>query len=178
MAVKPPYPVQSDKFGYDGTGILIGGKWYDIYGGSAYPPNWKNVGTNMAEYLDTESPGKYGDAVQWLNHANYRTKNNFLTLWLTYGNSLDPGHGGKQFPVPGIPNPLKPKNPLAGVPNPISGVTDFLQRLWGVISSKEFWLRVAEVGIGAIMLGVGISHLSTNAGAALRKVPVYGKVIG
>lgn len=74
-----------------------------------------------------------------------------------------------------------PQNPFPdpGRAEPGLGPLDlggFLSAL-GVIFSGEFWLRVAEFLIGAVLVGVGVAHISPAAGATLRRIPVYGKAI-
>lgn len=56
-------------------------------------------------------------------------------------------------------------------------VAQFLAKLGAVIFSAEFWIRAAEVTVGVLLVGVGAAAMSHKAGAALGKIPVYGKVI-
>lgn len=63
--------------------------------------------------------------------------------------------------------------PVTGPPNPLPSVAAFL----ALLTEPQTWLRVLEVLIGLVLLGIGVAHISGGAGATLRKIPVYGKAI-
>jgi hypothetical protein len=56
---------------------------------------------------------------------------------------------------------------------PITSVLDFLNKLL----DPHLWLRILEAVAGLVLIGVGVAKLSSGGGAALRKIPVYGKAI-
>jgi hypothetical protein len=66
----------------------------------------------------------------------------------------DPGEA-----TPGI-GPVKIPNPLA-----------FLQNLWSVITSKEFWIRLGEGILGVILIAVGMAKVSDRADSLVSKIP-------
>jgi hypothetical protein len=51
------------------------------------------------------------------------------------------------------------------VPNPLKGLTDFLN----LLLSAQLWVRILEVAIGLLLLGVGLAKL-TGASNAISKV--------
>jgi len=57
--------------------------------------------------------------------------------------------------------------------NAITSPLDFLKTLL----SPALWLRVLEVGLGLLLIGVGVAKLSSGAAEQLQKVPLAGKLI-
>lgn len=56
-------------------------------------------------------------------------------------------------------------------------VAEFLGKLAAALFDPHFWLRVAEFTVGAVLIGVGLSHISAGADNAIKSIPVYGKVV-
>lgn len=59
----------------------------------------------------------------------------------------------------------------------ITSTLDAIKKVLGVLFDPNFWLRVAEFAIGAILIGVGLSHISSQADEAIKSIPVYGKAV-
>lgn len=71
--------------------------------------------------------------------------------------------------VPGSPlgTPTNPLDVFSEIKNSYETVKSLNQFLT-LLTSSNLWLRVAEVGIGVLLIAVGVAHLS-NAGANLVK---------
>lgn len=71
-------------------------------------------------------------------------------------------------PIPGIPLPVPIHVPGTGgsggvhVPNPISGVKD-VAGFVSALSNPNTWLRVAEVVVGLLLVGVGVNAMLKGA---------------
>lgn len=73
----------------------------------------------------------------------------------------DPGEAKAGFgPVPGV-----------------SSILDFLKRLWSVLTSKAFWLRLLEGLLGLGLVLAGLAKMSGAADTAVKAIPVAGKVL-
>lgn len=59
----------------------------------------------------------------------------------------------------------------------IGSMLDAVKKLLGVLFDPNFWLRVGEFAIGAIAIGVGLSHISQGADNAIKSIPIYGKAV-
>jgi len=71
--------------------------------------------------------------------------------------------GEKAFPDPG----QAPPGDLQGnIGNPLGSVTDFLN----VLTQPQLWIRIAEVLIGALLLGVGLASVTGTANVVSKLV--------
>jgi len=79
----------------------------------------------------------------------------------------------------GVPNAAaKAAESLPKVSNPLTAIADF----FGALSQANTWIRVAEVVLGVVLLGVGLAHLTGTSNAISKVVgatPVgrVGKVL-
>lgn len=97
------------------------------------------------------------------------SNNDLSAIYLTFVNEWHNTKGGTVDPSVG---PIE-DNPITG---PFASVAEAVTALITSLFDPAFWLRIAEVGIGAILIGVGLAKL-TSLGPTLSKVPVYGKMI-
>lgn len=101
-----------------------------------------------------------------LSDLAHLSNNDLSAIYLTIVNDWHDTEGGTKDKSGGEISHIPVVGPA------ISSVTDFLQ----LLVNPHFWMRLLEVGIGAILLGVGLAKL-TNAGPSLSKIPLYGKMI-
>jgi hypothetical protein len=59
----------------------------------------------------------------------------------------------------------------------ISSMLDFLKRIWSVLSSRAFWLRLLEGILGLALVTAGLAKMSGAVDKAVKAVPVAGKVL-
>jgi hypothetical protein len=139
------------------------------YGGKGEPPVDPQVLTpaNFGQYK--------ARIVQWLNAAAAVGKAkdpkgmNDTQLWVDYVTASD----SWQLEHSAIQNP---KDAAKGTAESVASqftLPDFITKLF----DPALWLRVLEVLAGLILVGIGVSKLSSNGGDALRKIPLYGKAI-
>lgn len=55
----------------------------------------------------------------------------------------------------------------------ITSIVDFLK----LLTSPALWLRVAEVLLGMLLVGAGLSKVSSRASTTIQRIPIAGKVL-
>lgn len=172
----PPYPAHGK--GY--TSVTIGGREIYVFGPDGYSQpfklsDWPTSGlTKMAKW---EITAKAGDPDKYSDFATTQCK-----AWLAGQHTSDNGQAIAQ-PYAIIVGNTPTASPLPGsgaAGKALSGVLsvgEFLGKLVEWITDPHFWLRVLEVGLGAVLVGVGLSHLSAGADSAIKSIPVYGHAV-
>jgi hypothetical protein len=175
MATTPPYKVRlSHSNDYD---VQVGGVWYTQVIANAQGRKLPDAAiTKMAHWLESNT-SDHGSSDEWLKigyFANHPVPDSRESL----KEIIASGYVQKAipdtrtpYPVPGLPH--LPGNPLTGIEDTFGLLKSIVEKLF----DPKFWLRVLELGIGAILLGVGLSHLSENADSAIKTIPGYGKVV-
>lgn len=155
----PPYPVTSNA---DKTKeyVTVNGVKYDPIPGTKdkVPPDRALL--EMALYLSATGrlDRSWVEDIQ-SKKASLTEKQNLVGV---YEEDVAPLTGIGKLPPVGIENPAK------NLGTAIGSVTDFLK----LLVDPNIWLRVAEVLVGVILLGVGIAKVSTTGAKIVNATPI------
>lgn len=144
-----PFPVRKS-----GSNSTFSDAVYDVqYQGKWWDDVWKNRDKLPASLIT--------EMAKW-SGAKVTTRRGIVNYWMS---KVDKSNTTDPTPVPN----LSPENVLDWA--------KALARLLDKLLDPAFWLRVAEVAAGLVLIGVGVSKLSPATGAKLRSIPAYGKAI-
>lgn len=109
--------------------------------------------------------------------GQYSGPDSMVSDYCIYTVQVLTGHKPPPVGLP-VPNPLDPGTTPGGkIAHGFSSTAEAITHFFDAVFDPTLWLRIGEVLIGLVLVGVGAAKLSGNVGSTLKKIPVYGKAI-
>lgn len=157
----PPFPVSGDY-------VTVNGKRYSnpIPGSKDVVPPPSALASMLA-YIRAQGKSQIDSSWDAIPTSGTLTqKQNLVGVYFAnVHGTAGTGDGGNGLPP--LPGDAIKSN-IGGIASGITSVTDFLK----LLTDPNLWLRIAEVLLGALLLGVGVAKISTTGAKIVNMTPI------